>query len=94
MHGHLRRHLVSIICLAAASVIALAAVGDHRYKQRRINRAEVGEWYCRHLGTRCGGPSSDRIEARWNERQLGYEIAVSAIGGFAILLFVYRTVRR
>jgi hypothetical protein len=70
---------LALVCLAAAVVVGGAAVLDHTWKQRRIERAEVAEWYCRHVGTRCGGPSSKRIEARWNTRQTGYEVAVVAL---------------
>ena len=89
----LRRHLVSIVCLAAAGLIGVAAIIDHRNKQARIDRAHVAEWYCAHDGTRCGGPSSEKIEEHWNERQEGYEIAVVALSGFALVRFVYRLAR-
>jgi hypothetical protein len=88
-----RRHLMSIACLAAAGLIGVGAIVDHRHKQGRINRAEVAEWYCTNRGTRCGGPSSARIEKHWNQRQWGYEIAVAALGGVAIVRFVYRLAR-
>jgi hypothetical protein len=80
--------------LALAGMIGLIAIGDHRWKQRRINRAEVLEWFCAHKGTHCGGPSSHAIERHWNERQLGYEIAVIVIGVAAIALAAARTLRR
>jgi hypothetical protein len=79
---------VSLLCLALAGAIGLAAIADHRNKQSRALKAEVLEWYCVHDGTHCGGPSSERIETHWNNRQLGYEIAVSALGAFAIVRFV------
>jgi hypothetical protein len=59
-----------------------------------MNRAELSEWYCVHKGTRCGGPSSARIEDRWQQRQVAYEVGVIGLGGFAIVLFVYRALRR
>jgi hypothetical protein len=89
----LRRQLVSIVCLAAAGLIGLGAIADHRNKQARIDRAHVSEWYCIHDGTQCGGPSSKRIETHWNERQEGYEIAVAALSGFALVRLVYRLAR-
>jgi hypothetical protein len=91
--GSMRRHLLSIVCLSAALLIGVVAIVDHRNKQARIDRAEVGEWYCKHDGTHCGGPSSERMEARWNTRQWGYEIAVTALGAFALGRFVYRLAR-
>jgi hypothetical protein len=84
---------MSIVCLAVAGLIGVAAIVDHRWKQARIDRAHVSEWYCFHDGTQCGGPSSSSIEKHWNERQEGYEIAVVALGGFALVRFVYRLAR-
>jgi hypothetical protein len=94
MIGVLRRHLLSIVCFCLAGAIGLAAIADHRDKNARSNRAQVSEWYCAHTGTRCGGPSSARIEEHWQQRQIGYEAAVIALGGFAIVRFAYRSVRR
>jgi hypothetical protein len=69
------------MCLAIAALVALAGVVDHHTKQVRAERAEVGEWFCTHTGTRCGGASSNRIEAQWNEREVGYEVALVLFGG-------------
>jgi hypothetical protein len=80
--------------LAVAGVIGGLAVADHRWKQRRIDAVQVDEWYCSHRGTRCGGASSAAIERRWNERQLGYEIVVSALGAAALALAAFRGPRR
>ncbi len=73
----LLRHLLGLACLAAAGLVASAAVADHHLKQERGNRAEVAEWYCEHQGTRCGGVSSAGIEARWNQREVAYAVAVA-----------------
>jgi len=89
----LRRHRASLLCFALAVAIGLGAIVDRANKQSRMDSAEVLEWYCDHDGTHCGGPSSERIEADWNERELGCEIAVVGLGGLAILLFVGRAVR-
>jgi hypothetical protein len=72
-------------CLATAGLIAVGGVIDHHVKQGRINRAELAEWYCVHEHTDCGGASSAGIEARWNKRETGYEIAVAAVGGVGLL---------
>jgi hypothetical protein len=92
--GVLRRHRLSIACYVLAGTIGVVAIADHRNKAARMNRAEVAEWFCAHEGTRCGGPSSRRIEEHWNERQWGYEIAVTALAGFAVIRFAYRVTRR
>jgi len=86
------RHRVSLLCIVLGGAIGLAAIADHSNKGSRMIKAEISEWYCLHEGTHCGGPSSKRIEAHWNSRQFAYEIAVSGLGGFAILLFAGRTV--
>jgi hypothetical protein len=76
-----RRHRLSFLCFAIAALIGIAGVVDHQWKQARAERAEVAEWFCTHTGTRCGGASSNGIEARWNEREVGYEIALVLFGG-------------
>jgi hypothetical protein len=78
--GVWQRHLLSFTCLAVAGLIGVAATVDHRSKRGQINRAELAKWYCEHEQTRCGGPSSKRIEASWNRRQGVYEIGVIAFG--------------
>lgn len=88
-----RRHLISIICFALAATIGLAAIADHRNKQDRINRAYVGEWYCAHQHVRCGGPSTNSIEAHWNQRQWMYQIVVVSLGGAAVALFAFHSFR-
>jgi hypothetical protein len=93
MPALIRRHLPGVACLAAAGVLCVAAVVDHRSKQTRIDRAQVAAWYCTHQGTHCGGESWRRIENRWNRRQLGYEIAVASLAGVALVLAVGRMVR-
>jgi hypothetical protein len=85
---------LSLALAAAAVLVALLAVADHTWKARRIGRAEVSEWYCLHRGTRCGGPSTKRIERRWNEREVGYEAAVAVLAGAAVLLVTARSLRR
>jgi hypothetical protein len=90
----LRRYLPSIVALVIAAVIVPLAVADHRNKQSRMNRAEVAEWYCTHRAVRCNGPSSARIEDRWNKRQVAYEVALAVLVTFAILqAVVHRPIR-
>ena len=92
--GVLRRHRLSIACYVLAGTIGVVAIADHRNKPRRIESRRAPEWFCAHQGTRCGGPSSDRIEEQWNERQWAYEIAVIGLAGFAVVRFAYRLARR
>jgi hypothetical protein len=71
----------------------MAAIVDHHVKQGRQNRADVAEWYCEHQGTRCGGASSAGIEARWNQREVGYTVAVSILGATGAGLLVAGSLR-
>jgi hypothetical protein len=94
MEGLVRRHLLPLICFALAGLIGISAIADHRWKQARINRAELSEWYCTHRGTRCGGPSSEAIERHWNQRQVAYEVVVILLGGGALAWSAVREARR
>jgi hypothetical protein len=76
--------------LAATFLISIAAIADHHWKDARAHRAELAEWYCAHQGTRCGGPSSQGIEARWNRREFGYEIAVATLLGGGLVAWSLR----
>jgi hypothetical protein len=82
----LRRLALPLVCLALAAVVGLVAIADHRRKATRLNRVEIAEWYCAHHGTRCGGASSARIEARWNARQRVYEAVVAGLGATALVV--------
>jgi hypothetical protein len=93
MRGRLRHHLLGLACVAAAGVVAVAAIVDHRWKQHRLYRAEVAEWYCTHRGTRCGGTPWETIEARWNRRQVGYEVAVTVLATAGAGLIGIRALR-
>lgn len=63
-------------------------------KNVRSDRAELAEWYCTHDDVRCGGPSSDWIEARWNQREVGYKVAVSILGATGAGLLVAGSLSR
>jgi hypothetical protein len=78
---------VTLVLLAA---IGAAGVVDHTLKTRRMNRAEVSEWYCEHTQTRCGGPSSNRVEHAWNRRERGYQIALGVVLAAGVLTIVKR----
>jgi hypothetical protein len=80
VRAFVQSYLAGIACVLGAALVGLVGVLDHWNKQARMNRAELAEWYCAHLGTRCGGASSARIEAHWNQRELGYEVAIVALG--------------
>ena len=81
-----RRFLIAAACCAAAAAVALVAVADREWKQRRAHRAEAAEWYCEHRGTRCGGPSSRLIERHWNQREGVYIVAVLVLGSVGLTL--------
>src|SRR4051812_42252637 len=94
VRGVLRRHLLPLVCFALAGLIGVAAIVDHRWKNVRADRAQLSEWYCEHRNTRCGGPSSGAIERHWNERQVGYEVAVVVLSSGALVASSVREARR
>ena len=85
--------MLSIACLALAGLLGAVAFVDHGWKGRRINRAELASWYCEHDSIDCGGPNPVAMERHWNQRQLGYEVAVVALAGFAVARVAVRTAR-
>jgi len=89
----LRKRWLGLASLVLALVVGLAAVVDHHLKTTRIDRIELADWYCSHRGTRCGQPAWEPIERRWNERQLGYEIAVTLLVAFGAVILA-RSIRR
>jgi hypothetical protein len=78
---------VTIVLLVG---IGAAGVVDHTLKTRHMNRAEVSEWYCEHAQTRCGGPSSSRLEDAWNRRERGYQVALGVVAAVGALTIVAR----
>jgi hypothetical protein len=74
---------IGVVSIALAVVLAVVAVGDHRAKTARSNRAERAEWYCTYRGTLCGGPSSVAIERQWNRREIDYAAAFGVLGAVA-----------
>jgi len=68
-----------VVTLTLFVAVGIAGIVDHHLKTKRMNRAEVSEWFCKHEQARCGGPSSQRIEDAWNERERGYLIALGVI---------------
>jgi len=89
VRGILRLLLPSVVALVVAALIVPLAVLDHRNKQARMNEAEVGEWYCTHVGVRCDGPSSSSIEDHWNTREAAYVAAMVSLTTFAVLYIPY-----
>ena len=80
--------------LVMSVAIAAVAVLDHREKQKRINHAELSDWYCTHQGTQCGGASPARIESRWNERQVMYEWGTGLLASASLLCLIARAGHR
>ena len=79
--------MLLVLVVLAIGVVVGVAYGDHRHKTAVMLRLELGEWYCVHEGTRCGEGSSERIERRWNERELGYKTSSVVLAcGAAVLL--------
>jgi hypothetical protein len=83
----------ALACFAGALAIGIGAIVDHSVKQRRIDRAQVSDYFCTHYGVRCGGPSWHRIERSWNRRQVVYEVAVGTFAALGLGLAGYRLTR-
>jgi hypothetical protein len=85
-----RRGGLGTLALMLTLLVAIGAAGvvDHTLKARRMNRAELREWYCEHKQTRCGGSSSSRIEDAWNHREVGYQLALGVVAVGAALTIV------
>jgi hypothetical protein len=81
----LRLVVLCIALSAAAIVVAIVAVTDHHRSQARSNRVQLAEWYCDHKGTRCGGPSSERLHDAWENRELGYKVTEGVLAGALLL---------
>jgi hypothetical protein len=86
--------VIGLACLFLAALTAAIAIGDHRDKQDRVNQAELDAWYCIHQDIRCGGRSPERIERRWNERQVGYEAAVAILTAGGVLFLALASIHR
>jgi hypothetical protein len=88
--------LFGLALVVLAFAVGTIAIVDHRLKQQRINHAELLEWYCVNQGTRCGGPDPDRIERRWNERQVAYEstVVLLTLAGVVCIVLAVASGRR
>jgi hypothetical protein len=79
--------LVTIVCLLAAVVVAVAATFDHRHKQRVEGTAQVEAWFCAHgRAARCQDFDLEAYEQRWERRELVYETGFFALGASALVL--------
>ena len=77
--------------LILAGVVLVVAVVDHHRKQAHINRVEVDNWYCTHLGERCETPDAEIYEARWERREYGYGGLVAVLLAGALVAGLDRT---
>jgi hypothetical protein len=72
---------LALAVTAAALLVALAAVIDHRHKREVEFAAQEDAWFCKH-----GRPAACRdfdevaYEERWEQRELGYRITFAALG--------------
>ncbi len=89
---HAQRWL--LLALAALALVTVAAELDHAHKRSASNAAQVSEWFCSHRGERCGGPSSARIQHRWEQRERGYKTTFALLSAAAVVLLVRTTRRR
>ena len=77
-------YLAGVTLVALAVLTGVAGVIDHRNVQEHLNRLERNEWFCEHKGLDCGGPSSRVAHARWERREVGYQVALLALAVGAV----------
>jgi hypothetical protein len=87
-----RRGLALVV--AALALIAVVAELDHSRKRAMGNAAQESEWYCQNRGERCDGPDADRIQHRWEQREIGYRTAFALVAVTGVVLLVSRRPRR
>jgi hypothetical protein len=76
-----------VVAVGIAVLVSVAVI-DHELKVRRMNDASVAAWYCAHRASRCGEDKPEAIEARWQQRERGYKIAIGVLlfaGGVAVV---------
>jgi len=78
------------LVVAVLALIAVVAELDHSHKRAMGNAAQESEWYCDHRGERCDGPDSDRIQHRWEQREVGYKAAFALVAVTGVVLLVSR----
>jgi len=83
-----RRRAGALALLVLAGLVLAVAVVDHHRKQAHINRVQVDNWYCEHLGERCETPDSDVYEDRWERREQVYTgaLVVLVLGSAGLAL--------
>ena len=90
VRAFLRAQRSLALVVAALALIAVVAQLDHEHKKAMGNAAQVSEWYCVQRGERCGGPDSDRIQHRWEAREVGYKTAFALVAVTGVALVVSR----
>jgi len=88
LRAHHWRGLTLVV--AALALIAVVAELDHSHKRAMGNAAQESEWYCAHRGERCDGPASNRIQHRWEQREIGYKAAFALVAVTGVVLLVSR----
>lgn len=79
-----------MVCLAlavgaAAGLVALVAVLDHRHKREVEFAAQEEAWYCAHGHPRaCTDFDEVAYEEHWERRELGYRVTFFGLGVVAV----------
>ena len=72
---------LALVVAAAAIVVALVAVIDHRHKREVEFAAQEDAWFCKHgRPSACHDFDEASYEERWEQRELGYRITFAALG--------------
>ena len=86
---------LALAVAAAALLVALVAVLDHRHKRSVEFAAQEDAWFCAHgRPEACTDFDEATYEERWERRELGYRVTFFTLGAGAACLGVLRLRRR
>jgi len=78
---------LALVLAAAALLVALVAVIDHRHKREVEFAAQEDAWFCKHgRPSACHDFDEAAYEERWEQRELGYRITFAMLGLSALAL--------
>jgi hypothetical protein len=70
---------------AAAALVALVAMLDHRHKREVEFAAQEDAWFCAHgRPDACTDFDGVAYERRWEQRELGYRVTFFGLGAGAV----------
>ena len=86
---------MALAVAAAALLVAVVAVLDHRHKRSVEFAAQEAAWFCAHgRPEACTGFDEAAYEERWEQRELGYRVTFFTFAAGAVGLGALRLRRR